>query len=216
MEIPDPDEFPTPERYGACSDLAELEWEQFQKVNSDGGRAECQGNWPVFDQMRLAQFLTWPAELIAAYGSDLLRARSVGRNLVMEKYARMMVTTEPERYARELAPYLPALNDERIALQERIIAIQVAWADEFRAHFPKLGAAMRKLRTAQDVIGDTSFETYLRGELCTYSEPTLAAYAEFVDLMRANGLNLTQVTVQWAVRLGGDETLDQAEATQRA
>ena len=35
------------------------EWDQFQRTNNEGGRAACQGNWPVFHQMRLAQFLTW-------------------------------------------------------------------------------------------------------------------------------------------------------------
>ena len=30
------------------------EWDQFQRTNNEGGRAACQGNWPVFHQMRLA------------------------------------------------------------------------------------------------------------------------------------------------------------------
>ena len=28
------------------------EWDQFQRTNNEGGRAACQGNWPVFHQMR--------------------------------------------------------------------------------------------------------------------------------------------------------------------
>ena len=47
------------------------EWDQFQRTNNEGGRAACQGNWPVFHQMRLAQFLTWERPLLTSYAADL-------------------------------------------------------------------------------------------------------------------------------------------------
>ena len=47
------------------------EWNQFQNTNNEGGRASCQGNWPTFHQMRLAQFLTWPDALLKSYDPDL-------------------------------------------------------------------------------------------------------------------------------------------------
>ena len=28
------------------------EWDQFQRTENEGGRASCQGNWPMFHQMR--------------------------------------------------------------------------------------------------------------------------------------------------------------------
>ena len=40
------------------------EWDQFQRTNNEGGRAACQGNWPVFRQMRTSQFMTWPDPLL--------------------------------------------------------------------------------------------------------------------------------------------------------
>ena len=61
------------------------EWDQFQRTNNEGGRAACQGNWPVFHQMRLAQFLTWERPLLTSYAADLDAADHVGRNLVTEK-----------------------------------------------------------------------------------------------------------------------------------
>ena len=64
------------------------EWDQFQRTNNEGGRAACQGNWPVFHQMRLAQFLTWERPLLTSYAADLDAADHVGRNLVTEKYGR--------------------------------------------------------------------------------------------------------------------------------
>ena len=55
------------------------EWDQFQRTNNEGGRAACQGNWPVFHQMRLAQFLTWERPLLTSYAADLDAADHVVR-----------------------------------------------------------------------------------------------------------------------------------------
>lgn len=198
----------------AAERVVRAEWDQFQLVNNDGGRADCQGDWPTFHQMRLAQFLTWPLVLVESYERDLRAATATGRNLLTEKYARMMASTEPDRYRRELEPHLPALAADRVAAQEAVIARQVAWADEFRQRYPRLGAAMRVLRTAEDTLAATSFETYLRGELGTYSGETFAGYREMVDLIAAEGGNLTEQTLVLTVRLAGFDSLDEAEAAQ--
>ena len=146
------------------------EWDQFQRTNNEGGRAACQGNWPVFHQMRLAQFLTWERPLLTSYAADLDAADHVGRNLVTEKYGRMMASTAPENFTKNIEPYIPRLSEERAARQEQVIAQQVAWAKDFRECYPKLGEAMRALTTTEDTPSATSFETYLRGELGTYSD----------------------------------------------
>ena len=82
------------------------EWDQFQRTNNEGGRAACQGNWPVFHQMRLAQFLTWERPLLTSYAADLDAADHVGRNLVTEKYGRMMASTAPENFTKNIEPYI--------------------------------------------------------------------------------------------------------------
>ena len=176
------------------------EWDQFQRTNNEGGRAACQGNWPVFRQMRTSQFMTWPER--------------VGRNLVTEKYGRMMESTAPQDFHDNIEPYIPRLSDERIATQEHVIATQVAWAEDFRARYPKLGRAMRVLRTAEDTAQSTSFETYLRGELGTYSERTMALYRRFVDDLLRKGRNLTEETIAHTVALAGFADLAEAEAAQ--
>lgn len=192
-----------------------LEWNQFQHTNNEGGRASCQGNWPMFHQMRASQFLTWPAELLSSYQSDLHEADRTGRNLVTEKYGRMMQSTYPQEYCANIEPYIPRLSDNRMALQERVIATQVAWARDFRLRWPKLGMAMRVLTTDEDSPQATSFETYLRGELGTYSERTIALYADFISRLEAEHRNLTEETIRNTVRLAGFEDLDDAEAAQR-
>lgn len=192
------------------------EWDQFQRTENEGGRASCQGNWPMFHQMRASQFMTWPEDLLRSYLDDLDEANRVGRNLVTEKYARMMASTAPDEYRERIEPFIPRLSDERIARQERVITVQVAWARDFRGHYPRLGAAMRALTTAEDTPEDTSFETYLRGELGTYSDRTMALYEAMVEDLQAAGRNLTEQTVANTVRLGGFADLTEAEAAQAA
>ena len=192
------------------------EWDQFQRTENEGGRASCQGNWPMFHQMRASQFMTWPEDLLRSYLDDLDEANRVGRNLVTEKYARMMASTAPDEYRERIEPFIPRLSDERVARQERVIAVQVAWARDFRGRYPKLGAAMRVLTTAEDTPEDTSFETYLRGELGTYSDRTMALYEAMVEDLQATGRNLTEQTVANTVHLGGFANLDEAEAAQAA
>lgn len=192
------------------------EWDQFQRTENEGGRASCQGNWPMFHQMRASQFMTWPEDLLRSYLDDLDEANRVGRNLVTEKYARMMASTAPDEYRERIEPFIPRLSDERIARQERVIDVQVAWARDFRGRYPKLGAAMRVLTTAEDTLEDTSFETYLRGELGTYSDHTMALYEAMVENLQAAGRNLTEQTVANTVRLGGFADLEEAESAQAA
>ena len=128
------------------------EWDQFQRTNNEGGRAACQGNWPVFHQMRLAQFLTWERPLLTSYAADLDAADHVGRNLVTEKYGRMMASTAPENFTKNIEPYIPRPSEERAARQEQVIAQQVAWAKDFRERYPKLGEAMRALHHRRHTI----------------------------------------------------------------
>ena len=192
-----------------------LEWDQFQHTDNEGGRAACQGNWPMFHEMRLSQFLTWTPALLASYENDLRHADRIGRNLVTEKYARMMASTAPDIYRERIEPYIPRLSEDRIARQERVIARQVAWARVFAERWPALGGAMRVLTTAEDTPERTSFETYLRGELGTYSDATFVEYERLVDAIAAQGGNLTEQTVRNTVRLAGYAGLDEAQTAQR-
>ena len=53
--------------------IAELilkEWNQFQKVQNEGGRASCQNHMKEFVMNRLAQFLTWSDEMRESYYQD--------------------------------------------------------------------------------------------------------------------------------------------------
>ncbi|PFG21287.1 DUF4125 family protein [Serinibacter salmoneus] len=198
----------------AAEEVVAQEWQQFQEVQGLDGRAQCQDDWPTFHQMRISQFLAWPLALIESYSRDLAGARSVGRNLVSEKYGRMMADTDPIAYARDIAPVVQELPEQRIAQQEEVVTTQVAWAADFMARYPRLGAGMRVLRTAQDTPTETSFETYLRGELGSYSGRTFAMYRAMIAGLRSEGGNLTEQILGWTVRLAGYPGLAEAEAAQ--
>ena len=194
-----------------AEEITKLEWNQFQLTENEGGRANCQGNWPTFHIMRMSQFLAWPLDLQESYKQDLECANQIGRNLITEKYARMMESTAPEIFERTIKPYIKPILEPRKSAQEQIILTQVKWASDFRNRYPHLGLAMRVLKTSEDTAENTSFETYLRGELSTYSDDTFAKYQRFVDNLRAKNLNLTQMIITNTVRMYNYDSLDSAE-----
>ncbi|MFU0469595.1 DUF4125 family protein [Gardnerella vaginalis] len=194
-----------------AEEITKLEWDQFQLTENEGGRANCQGNWPTFHIMRMSQFLAWPLDLQESYKQDLECANQIGRNLITEKYARMMESTAPEIFERTIKPYIKPILEPRKSAQEQIILTQVKWASDFRNRYPHLGLAMRVLKTNEDTAENTSFETYLRGELSTYSDATFAKYQRFVDNLRAKNLNLTQMIITNTVRMYGYDSLESAE-----
>ena len=190
--------------------IVELEWKQFDKVKNEGGRADCQDNWGTFSIMRKSQYLAWPEELLESFYNDLLVAESKGWNLIMEKYARMMKSTTPEKYA-EFEKDLPEISEERMSIQEEIIKIQVAWMEEFAKEYPKMAGNARSIRTSEDTAYNTSYETYLRGEISTYSENTFILYGRFITELMKESRNLAYEIMENTAKLYGYGSVDDAE-----
>lgn len=190
--------------------IVALEWKQFDKVENEGGRADCQNNWNTFSIMRKSQYLTWTEELLASFYQDLMDAEEKGWNLITEKYARMMESTAPEKYAG-LEKDLPKRSEDRIAIQEEIIRIQVGWMEEFAEKYPKMAGNARSIHTSEDTPYNTSYETYLRGELGTYSEETLILYGRFVVSVQQAGKNLAYEIMNQTALLYGYESVEDAE-----
>ena len=112
------------------------EWEMFSNVQNVGGKASCQMDPKTFRIMRSSQMDNWDDELLGSYLEDLLNARLEGRNLVTEKYARMMESTFPEEYA-QLADSLPPLDPEAMAQVDDIVAAHVSWKENLDSRFPR-------------------------------------------------------------------------------
>ncbi len=190
--------------------IVRMEWEAFDKVINEGGRASCQDDWVTFQIMRKSQYFTWPDALLADYLEDLTEAASQGRNLIAEKYAHMMRQTAPERY-ESLKAYLPVFSEQRKALMEQVIAIQVEWMEAFSEEYPYMSANARVIHSAEESEGETSYETYLRGELCTYSERTMYAYGRMIVQLCQTGQNLAKHIMEQTALLYGYDSLEDAE-----
>ena len=169
--------------------IAKSEFEAFDKVQNEGGRASCQNNWPTFKVMRMSQYMTWTEDMLLQYLYEFKTNYANGRNMIEEKYARMMESTAPLEYAR-FAKRLPAVSEAKKAIVEQIVALQVKWMEEFAAQYPNLAEDARAIHTAEDLAYDTSYETYLRGELRTYSDRMLEMYGRYIVAHAQAGKNV--------------------------
>lgn len=195
------------------NDIISFEWNEFQNVQNEGGRASCQDNWRTFEIARKSQFLSWNEEMLESYYEDLLESRKQGRNLLTEKYAFMMENTAPEQY-NKIKYSLPFISYEKSDIIEKIISIRVKWAEEFAKDYPNISGNGRFIHSYEDNAYDTSMETYIRGELKTYSEKTIRLYYEYVIQLENQGLNLSKIIMEHTAYLYGYESLDEAENRQ--
>ena len=198
----------------SIAELVLKEWNQFQKVQNEGGRASCQNHMKEFVINRLAQFLTWSEEMRQSYYQDLEDAEAVGWNLLTEKYARMMRYTAPAQYTA-LCNRLPVITETKERLVERIVAIQLRWQKEYTARYPKVSRGSRPTEHSADADYVTSFETYLRCELYTYSERTLQAYLRHAEEMERAGVNMTILNLEFVAKLYGFSSLQEMENKSR-
>ena len=190
--------------------LVTLEWQNFDQVKNEGGRADCQDDWGTFSIMRTSQYLTWTEEMLESYIQDFEEAMTKGWNLITEKYGRMMESTAPERFD-EIKEQFPYLAEEKKAIIDEIVKIQVAWMEEFADEYPYMAGNSRVIHTSEDTSFSTSFETYLRGEMRTYSDKTLDLYGRFIVSYLQAGKNLTKDIMMNTALLYGYESLEKAE-----
>ncbi len=189
--------------------IAKAEFEAFDKVQNEGGRAGCQNNWPTFKVMRMSQYMTWTEDMLLQYLFEFKTNYANGRNMIEEKYARMMESTAPLEYAC-FADQLPPIPEEKRAVMEQVIALQVKWMEEFAAAYPRLADDARRIHTSEDLPDDTSYETYLRGELGTYSDRMLEMYGRYIVAHAQKGRNVAREIMENTVHFYGYQDLDAA------
>lgn len=199
----------------AIDEIVRLEWELFQAVNEGGPRAACQDDEDTFRAMRRAQFAAWPEEVRRSYLGDLEDAAFSRRNPVREKYIHMMQTTAPAAYA-PLAAGVPPVSASARALADDIAAALLEETAALRRAYPYLSGASRPLYSPEDTRDDTSFETYQRGELLTYSERTLELLRAYIGRRAKSGGSLARDILENTVKYYGYGTLEQAEAAAKA
>lgn len=190
--------------------IVEIEWEMMDKVQNCGGRAHCQDDWKTFNLMRTGQMLAWNQPLLDSYLDDLHNAQAEGRNLLCEKYAYMMERTSPEEYAA-IKNYLPVPSLEKEWLVDWICQAHIAWQAELAQQYPALASRGRNISRDSDQQNAASFETYLWGELRTYSVRTLRLYAAYVERLQKAGRNMNRMILADTVSRCGYSSLEAAE-----
>ena len=196
-------------------EIVKREWEQFQHTQNVGGRASCQDNFPVLYVMRTSQAMAWSEEMAASWLADLKHADAIDRNLVTEKYARMMRFTVPEEYAA-FESQLPKLEKGVEELARELTDMSVKWAEETAKKYPHVCGRGRSLHSSEDTPWNTSLESYSIGELETYSLATLKLFKTYYDEKLARGENLYEEIEENTAKLMGYESLAKAEESMAA
>ncbi|MHC1697441.1 MAG: DUF4125 family protein [Geobacteraceae bacterium] len=179
--------------------ILELELAMFLSVPTTH-RYTCQEDPESFRLHRRAQFAAWSASTLESYQRDLLKARDKECNLVAVKYARMDNLVPCENFS----PFIDAIVDLAVAGQK-----------QFVVDYPCLMRGGRPLSKEENSPGMTSFETYLRGELETYSERTLQLlYGDMLALQKS-GTNLSESTYRSLAGNLGFDSLESLEETLR-
>lgn len=194
-------------------EIAKMEFAAFDEVKNEGGRAECQDDWPTFHIMRASQYTTWNYEMLVQYAVDFSLSVEKGWNPIMEKYGRMEESTSPDEWEK-IKDSFPVIPPEKKQIMEEIIKIQVDWMEAFAKEYPGLASHARRIHTSEDMPWDTSYETYLRGEMGTYSDKMLKLYGQFIVGIVKEGDNLAYRIMNETIHMYGYSSFEEAMTNQ--
>ena len=178
--------------------ILEKEWKYFSNLNNIGGRADCQDNREDFIIMRKSQWETFNEEILLSYLEDL----NSKNNPLFQKYAQMMKYNSPEEYEK-IKDILEKASDEKTDLVNKIMFIYMEWEKEFFERYPIFSSMGRPLYSSEDDNIETSIETYLRGELLSYSEKTLKLYLNYIIDNKVKNINLAIKNMDNLARMQG-------------
>ena len=194
------------EKEKLIDEILEKEWNYFSNLNNIGGRANCQDNREDFIIMRKAQWLTFNEETLLSYLEDL----NSKNNPLFQKYGQMMKYNSPKEYEK-IKNLLEQPSSQKLDLLEKIMEIYMKWEEEFFKAYPIFSSMGRPLYSKQDDDEDTSIETYLRGELLSYSEKTLALYLKYILEMKNKNINLAVKNMDNLASMQGFENSQDVE-----
>jgi hypothetical protein len=175
--------------------ILEIELRMFLTVNPIQ-TSGCQEYPESFKLHRRAQFAPWSEEALGSYLEDLREAQDRGENLMRRKYARM----------QGLLP--PAESDPVL---EEIVLLKMDWQAAMFRDYPAVMSGARPLTDEITRAQMTSFETYARGELETYSARTRKLLHRDLLAMQARGESLSEMVYGSMVRASGYASIEEAE-----
>jgi len=175
--------------------IIKIELRMFLTVNPRQ-TSSCQEYPESFKMHRRAQFHPWSDEALDSYLDDLQQAKGRGDNLMRRKYVRMQ-------------GLLPEAEGNPVV--EEIVRLKMDWQRAMFRDYPAVMSGARPLTDESARAQMTSFETYARGELETYSERTLALLHRDMLAMQAAGESLSVKVYDYLVRASGYASLAEAE-----
>lgn len=190
--------------------ITEAEWNMFTEVNNQGGRASCQDDKDTFLIMRESQLDTWNEAVLESYLNDLETATAQHRNMLSEKYGYMMEYTVPQEFEK-IRELLPEVSSKAMELIRNIVAVNLEWEAAVDEAYPHLRNQGRPLYSKDDTPSFTSVETYMTGELKTYSEHTLQLLWEHTKECRDAEKNLALENLKGITSRYGYDSPDEAE-----
>ncbi len=187
-------------------EIINIEWDMFQDVKNIGGRAKCQDNYTTFKIMRFSQFKAWDENICQSYLEDLKKAIKEKRNLLTEKYARMMKYTHKEEYDK-LERQLPIITDEVLNLVEEILKLNQEQEEMYANKYPKLRSLGRQNKNTKSA----TIDIYLEGELLTYSKSTLKLLHKYLLELKEKNESIAIRISENTVKIYGYDSIDIAE-----
>jgi hypothetical protein len=190
-------------------EIIKIEWDMFINTSNIGGRASCQEDPKTFKIMRTSQFVAFSVDVLKSYLKDLILAKKDGRNLVAIKYGLMMQGTHPQEYDK-ISHLLPTISKKKFNIINEIVKEILKWEIELSKKFPYITATGRPIYSHSDSHTKTSIETYLRGELSTYSFKTLILYMNNIGQQKLDNINASEITLLEMVKAYGYKSLKEA------
>ena len=175
-------------RGAVLAEIVERELAMFLATSNEGGVSVCQTRPDTFRAMRKMAHSAHDDALLESYLADLRQAEADGRNVMLEKYARM--------------------DDRLPPLSTSPLLDQIADAEEAFLH-----EAQRLYPNVIKSNGKGMFRRYLRCELETLSLRTLELYAAQIDRARREGRNLVVERHDYLMRLLGKGGIDACNAS---
>ena len=195
------------EKEKIIKEILEKEWKYFSNLNNIGGRADCQDNREDFIIMRKSQWETFNEETLLSYLEDL----NSKNNPLFQKYAQMMKYNSPEEYEK-IKDILEKPSEEKTDLVNKIMFIYMEWEKEFFERYPIFSSMGRPLYSSEDDNIETSIETYLRGELLSYSEKTLSLYLDYIIDNKEKNINLAIKNMDNLAKMQGFNNSEDVES----
>lgn len=171
------------------SDIIDFEWEMFSSVKPSEAN-DCQEKEKTFRLMRWMSYSVFDEKVLESILLNLKNALSEGRNLMVEKYARM-------------EGKIPAINLDPLIAQNATYEVEgmKEVSQKYPLTFPKQS---------------DQFEKYALCEMETYSADTLKLYNEMLIDFKKNDINIVEERYNNLFKKMGYESVADKESQEKA